>query len=197
MSQKSSGRRPGTEGSSRDEILAAAKTLFMTQGFAKTSLRGIARLAKVDPSLVLHFFKNKEGVFTATINPQATAQRVFAGLSDLPRDQWPAQLAERILHFLTPGLVLDTLVIVQRAAASEPKAAALLARLYREQFLAEFQRLGIDNFETRATLLSSLTTGLTFTGSIIGLDGFSKAPVGVKSKLLEGVIREILLLKLD
>jgi AcrR family transcriptional regulator len=193
MTAKSAGRRPNTETSSRDEILQAAKALFMAQGFAKTSLRAVARLAKVDPSLVLHFFTNKEGLFSATINPQATAQTIFQGLSEKPKEEWPTELATRIVKFLSPGLFLDSLVIVQRAAASEPKAAALLARLYKQQFLTEIEKLGLDHYEARATLLSSVTTGLTFTGHIVGLDGFREAPEALRVQLLQHVIGAILL----
>lgn len=194
MKEKSTaGRRPIAEGSSRQDILLAAKALFMAQGFAKTSLRAVARAAKVDPSLVLHFFKNKEGLFSETINAQGTAQTIFAGLASTPREQWPDALSDRILKFLTPGLFLDTLVIVQRAAASEPKAAALLARLYREQFLVEISKLNLDHVETRATLMSSVTTGIAFTGYIIGLEGFKDAPYSVRKQLLSGVVRAILL----
>lgn len=165
----------------------------MAQGFAKTSLRAVARLAKVDPSLVLHFFTNKEGLFSATINPQATAQTIFQGLSEKPKEEWPTELATRIVKFLSPGLFLDSLVIVQRAAASEPKAAALLARLYKQQFLTEIEKLGLDHYEARATLLSSVTTGLTFTGHIVGLDGFREAPEALRVQLLQHVIGAILL----
>ena len=181
------------EGSSRDDILEAAKALFMTQGFAKTSMRAVARLAKVDPSLVLHFFSNKEGLFAATINPQATAQTIFQGLAEADRNSWPGLIAERINRFLTPGLFLDTLVIVRRAAASEPKAAAMLARLYKQQFLTEIEKLGLDHFEARATLLSSVTTGLTFTGHVVGLEGFKDAPEKLRLQLLQHVIGAILL----
>lgn len=187
------GRRPAADGSSKEDILVAAKALFMTQGFAKTSVRAVARMAKVDPSLILHFFQNKEGLFSATINPQATAQTVFQGLKDTPRDDWPRLLAERITKFLTPGLLLDTLIIVQRAAASEPKAAALLARLYKQQFLAEMEKLDLDHYEARATLLSSVTTGLTFTGHVVGLEGFKDAPESLRIQLLQHVIGAILL----
>lgn len=165
----------------------------MTQGFAKTSMRAVARLAKVDPSLVLHFFQNKEGLFSATINPQATAQTIFQGLAEANRDQWPTLIAERINRFLQPGLFLDTLVIVQRAAASEPKAAALLARLYKQQFLTEIEKLGLDHYEARATLLSSVTTGLTFTGHVVSLEGFKDAPENLRLQLLQHVIGAVLL----
>lgn len=177
--------------------MRVAKSLFMAQGFAKTSLRAVARLAKVDPSLILHFFGGKEGLFAATINPQATAQTIFQDLTDTPKEDWPDLLAHRILKFLSPGLFLDTLIIVQRAAASEPKTAALLAKLYREQFLVEMNKLGLDNFEARATLLSSVTTGITFTSYVVGLEGFKSAPEATKLALLSSVVRGILLAPID
>lgn len=44
----------------KDKILSAARTLFVADGFAGTSIGNIAKLATVNHSLVFHHFKNKE-----------------------------------------------------------------------------------------------------------------------------------------
>jgi AcrR family transcriptional regulator len=59
---KRPGRRPRGS-AARDDILAAARALFSSNGWEGTSIRAIARKADVDPGVVLHYFGDKEGVF--------------------------------------------------------------------------------------------------------------------------------------
>ncbi len=49
--------------SRRDEILAAAQTLFAEYGYAGTTMRMIAEQAGVAFGLVSHYFGNKEKLF--------------------------------------------------------------------------------------------------------------------------------------
>jgi AcrR family transcriptional regulator len=64
------GRRPGpTE--TREDILDAARDLFSQQGYEKASMRAIARRAKVDPALIVHYFSSKEGLLVQLANPKA------------------------------------------------------------------------------------------------------------------------------
>src|ERR1041385_8709752 len=49
----------------KDKILSAARTQFVTHGFAGTSMGNIAKLADVNHSLIFHNFKNKEQLWIA------------------------------------------------------------------------------------------------------------------------------------
>src|SRR5690242_13833932 len=51
--------------SSRDRILAAAKTLFAHNGYEQTTTAAIARLAKTSESQLTKHFENKQGVLEA------------------------------------------------------------------------------------------------------------------------------------
>ena len=51
----------------RERILGAAREEFSERGYEKTSVRGIAKAAGVDPALVHHYFGTKEQVFEAAI----------------------------------------------------------------------------------------------------------------------------------
>lgn len=79
------GRRPGTS-RAREEILAAARELFATRGFAGTTIRGIAAGAGVDPALVHHYFGTKDDLFMAAlelpVDPRALLGPVVAQGAD-------------------------------------------------------------------------------------------------------------------
>jgi AcrR family transcriptional regulator len=79
------GRRPGSV-DTRGQVLDAARTEFADKGYAGASVRGIARAAGVDPSLVHHYFGSKEQVFVAAmalpIDPATALPDVLAGDPD-------------------------------------------------------------------------------------------------------------------
>ncbi|MCV7371153.1 TetR/AcrR family transcriptional regulator [Mycolicibacterium arabiense] len=60
------GRRQG-EPVSRDAVLAAAKERFAHDGYEKTTLRAIAKDARVDPSMVLYLFGSKADLFKESL----------------------------------------------------------------------------------------------------------------------------------
>lgn len=76
MGRKSreAGRPIGHE-STRSGILASAREAFSTKGFLGVSMRSIAAMANVDPSTVIHFFGNKEGLFQAVLSEVIAASQ--------------------------------------------------------------------------------------------------------------------------
>ncbi len=59
-SDTKSKKRKHDDGSTREKILKAARTLFVKHGFSGTSMGKIAKLAQVNHSLLFHHFGNKE-----------------------------------------------------------------------------------------------------------------------------------------
>lgn len=49
----------------REQILVAAKTLFLKKGVEKTSIRNIADLIEYSPGSIYHYFKDKDEIFYA------------------------------------------------------------------------------------------------------------------------------------
>ncbi|CAM5389086.1 hypothetical protein SANTM175S_02778 [Streptomyces antimycoticus] len=78
----------------RDRILAAARNEFAERGYDKTSIRGIAKAAEVDPALVHHYFGTKEQVFEAAIElifaPAMAAPDAVHGSRRARASGWPA-----------------------------------------------------------------------------------------------------------
>jgi len=76
------GRRPGSP-DTRAVVLAAARERFAAQGYAGTSVRGVASDAGVDPALVHHYFGSKDDLFLAAlevkVDPREAMAPVIAG----------------------------------------------------------------------------------------------------------------------
>lgn len=81
-------RPAGSVGNMRETILAAARDLFATNGFQGTTMRAVASRAGADVALVAHYFRNKDGLFAATLQVPEEALEVM-------RQAVTAPLAER------------------------------------------------------------------------------------------------------
>lgn len=169
------GRRPGDSGT-REAILAAAKEAFGTQGYAATSLRGVARGAGVDPSLVTHFFGSKDGLFEAALalpmDPQTLVDGLLAGAR--------GTLGERIVRtFLlvwdsTPGQ--GPMLAMLRSAVSHEDSADKLRELLLRVILRPIAHgAGADDPDRRAALLASQVVGLAMTRYVLRMEPIASA----------------------
>src|ERR1700759_1798844 len=133
------GRRPGTDHDTRGEILQAARRGFVASGFARATIRSIARAAGVDPALVYHYFGDKARLFAATLelpfDPREVGETAMPGDAPFDGTALAREFLGRFEHGPAPGAAF--LAVVQ-AAASSPEAA----RAIRE-FLAA--RIRIDD----------------------------------------------------
>ena len=64
-------------------ILDAARQLFAEVGYEKTTIRGVAGRAGVDPALVMQYYGSKDGLFAAAAHAIAERKQV----SEVPRDE--------------------------------------------------------------------------------------------------------------
>ncbi|HSD25301.1 MAG TPA: TetR family transcriptional regulator [Solirubrobacterales bacterium] len=154
------GRRRGVS-SSQEQILEAARELFLQRGYEGATLRAIAKKAGVDASLIVHFFGNKVGLFAAAI--------------EWPHDpdvEIPKLLRDgrgRVGHNLV-GLLVGTwdreggrnpILTMIRASMAEPEIADLLRNFLRERLYAPlFEALGSDRPDLRSNLLATQMIGL-------------------------------------
>lgn len=162
-----SGRRPGTSGT-REAILAAARRQFAAQGYARTTMRGVASEAGVDQALIAHFFGGKQGLFVEVVRLPFAPSEVLPRLLEGDREE----LGERIARFM--AAVLDDpegrarVTGVMRAAASEPE----IARMMREFMQGELwtplaEALGADDAQLRVTLAASQLVGMVMVRHVI------------------------------
>jgi AcrR family transcriptional regulator len=140
-----------------EAIRTAATTLFSRNGFAGTSVREIARVAGVDPALVIRHFGSKEALFIETVPVHGPFDEVlYAPLDDF---------GERIVEFILNRLdrhSFNVFLEVLRASGSD----AIRQRM-GEMMIASFSKLNDQlsgpDASLRTRLVAAQVTGLLTT----------------------------------
>ncbi|MGH3248477.1 MAG: TetR/AcrR family transcriptional regulator [Trebonia sp.] len=143
---------------SRAAILEAAREVFTERGYARGTIREIARRAGVTHGLVIRHFGTKERLLIAALpGPRAAARVVPGDLATLPERIAAAFVEETE----SAGGENVMVALIRSAASSEEVAMPLFAAVEREVTAAYREVLGPGS-EVYAGLLSSLLTGVTF-----------------------------------
>jgi len=122
------GRRSGKT-QTRATILRVALTQFAETGYADTSVRSVAAAAGVNPSLVTHFFANKEGLFVAAVGTLMDDIRpaMAAALVGDP-DRLGHRIAAAYLALWDSPATSLRLRAVYRSASASPAASTIVQR---------------------------------------------------------------------
>ena len=176
----------------RRAIAKASAHSFGKLGYDKTTIRGEAEKAGVDPKWVMHYFGSKERLFLPTIpmpiNPVATGRL----LRLVPRSVWGAKFAEIFFSGGEHGGPRQAGQGLIRAAASEPMAGQLFCFHYGEFFIPIFRSLGVDHPEFRAVTVSSLFAGFTFTSRIVDLESLGGSDRASRIPMLATLVQTAL-----
>jgi AcrR family transcriptional regulator len=160
------GRRPG-QSDTREQILTAALELFATKGYSGTTMRGIAKQARVDPALIHHFFSNKEGVFQDAVTARVDMAALFDSLDEENLDSVAkspgAWVARTFLSYWEDGTTRPALVAVYRAGLSDEAVAHVFRERIEDAFATCLRRIvpqHADRAPAFASLVSAQLAGL-------------------------------------
>ena len=83
----------------REQILAAAREVFVADDYANASMEAVARRAGVTTGLVNHYFGTKRDLYLAVVGDLAAdlPEMVATDLPDLPLEELVARNMERFL----------------------------------------------------------------------------------------------------
>ncbi|MET7324754.1 TetR family transcriptional regulator [Streptomyces sp. NPDC005549] len=172
------GRPPGTEsGDTRDRILVTAREEFSERGYEKTSVRGIAKAAGVDPALVHHYFGTKEQVFEAAIEVAfAPALRAPDAIGDAPLDEVGERLTRFILGLWENPASRTPLLAIVRSAVNNETAAAVFRRLIAAQVLSRVAaQVGLPDADLRVELAAAQLVGCAMLRYVIKVEPLASA----------------------
>jgi AcrR family transcriptional regulator len=154
--------RAAKRAATAQRILDAARAEFGEHGLEAATIRGIARRANVDPSLVMQHYGSKAALFNSAIQlPEADPGEVEAHLHD-------------VLDARLATLPPETKALV-RSMLTAPEATAQMSAFLNERVANLSRAMGGDDADLRAALTVSSILGLIIARHFLMLDAFTRA----------------------
>jgi AcrR family transcriptional regulator len=181
--------KPRKSDTTRARIIEAARERFRKEGYERTTIRKVARDARIDPALVMRYFESKRGLFDAAM----TVELRIPDLTDHPRDKLGEAL---IAHFLKRWEEPDddSLQLLLRSSASNEAAAERMRMVFRDQIVSLVTRLRGDEAVNRdiAALIATQTIGLAYTRYILKLPPLVAMPRETLARVIGATIQRYL-----
>jgi AcrR family transcriptional regulator len=143
-------------------ILAAARERFAAGGYERTTIRAVAAQATIDPSMVMRYFGNKEGLFAAA----ADFDLQLPDLAGVPQDALGSTLAG---HFVDRWEHDDALKVLLRTGLTSEDSAQRLRGIFSGQLVAHIPGADRADAALRAGLIATQMLGLALCRYVLKL----------------------------
>lgn len=162
MTQNTPPTPPRRSDATRKAILDAARERFATDGYERATIRAIAKDANIDPSMVMRYYGNKEGLFAAAV----AIDLRLPDPASLTRDDVGRVL---VTHFLTLWEKNEVLTALLRVGATNQAGAERMRGIFGDQLLPVARRVCPDPEQApaRAALASAQLLGLALTRYVL------------------------------
>ncbi|MFK4227294.1 TetR family transcriptional regulator [Streptomyces sp. CA-135486] len=179
-SPKRRGRPARTESDTgpgaRERILAAARTEFAERGYDKTTVRGIARAAGVDPALVHHYFGTKDEVFAAAIEVSFEPALVIPVILGQGAEGIGERLARYFIGVWENPVSRAPMLAIIRSALTHDAAAKVLRSFVLRRLLERIAGdLDVPDPKFRAELAASHMIGIVILRYVIQVEPLASA----------------------
>ncbi|MFF4443642.1 TetR family transcriptional regulator [Streptomyces sp. NPDC001502] len=163
---------PGTQ----ERIRLAAREVFAERGYDKTSVRGIAKVAGVDPALVHHYFGSKDDLFAAAIEVSIEPALVVPAIIGEGPDGIGERLARYFLGVWENPVTRVPLLAVIRSALTHEAAAKVLRGLVLRRLLERVAAdLDVPDPTFRAELAASHMVGIAILRYVVQVEPLASA----------------------
>ncbi|MFJ7076878.1 TetR family transcriptional regulator [Streptomyces sp. NPDC098781] len=186
-------RRRDPEGH-RAAIIEAARHTFAERGYARTTLREIARRAGVTHGLITRHFSSKERLFLAAVPGHRDLEGVAAG----DPATLPERIADGFVRRLESDAVNDPLIALLRSASDQRAASDLLFAMQERSIavyrsvLSSGETTAPDDLDTRVALVGAQMIGVAFGRYIARTEPLASMPPDQLTEHLARIMRQIL-----
>ncbi|MFJ3925445.1 TetR family transcriptional regulator [Streptomyces sp. NPDC090022] len=147
-------------------ILRAARDHFAAHGYERTTIRGVASDAGIDPSMVMRYFGSKDKLFDAAL----AVDLRLPDLSAVAADRLPEALVRHFVDRWEGDPADDALLVLLRSAVTNERAAGRMRDVFAEQVApALAAALGPARAARVAGLVSAQLLGLALTRYLVRL----------------------------
>ncbi|MGW1775013.1 TetR/AcrR family transcriptional regulator [Streptomyces sp. NPDC002104] len=168
-------------GQTKAAILRAARERFAAQGYERTTIRGVAADAGIDPSMVMRYFGNKEGLFDAAL----AVDLRLPDLGAVPEGELAQVLVRHFVERWEGDPADDALLVLLRSAVTHEAAAARMREVFATQVAPA---LGPDRGARVAGLVATQLLGLALTRYLLRLPPMvGLSPEAVIAAVVPGV----------
>ncbi|WP_327404035.1 TetR family transcriptional regulator [Streptomyces sp. NBC_01288] len=153
---------PRRSDATRTAILEAARERFATDGYERATIRAIAKDARIDPSMVMRYYGNKEGLFAAAVSYDLR----LPDLASTPRGEVGRAL---VTHFLAMWEENEELTAMLRVGATNKGGAERMQGIFRDQLMPVARQACPDPEQApaRAGLVAAQLLGLALTRYVL------------------------------
>ena len=177
-------RRQRTEAA----ILDAARALFAEAGFERTTIRGVAGLAGVDPALVMQYFGSKDGLFAASARWFAERKE----FSTATRDELPrAALRDLLQGMEDPQSRAAASAILRSCLTHESARSVMRDEIMADKHAKVAAAIGGPDAELRAGQLGAVMIGTTIARYLLEIPSVAEASPDEIERVLEPVLKAL------
>ncbi len=134
-------------------------------------MRSVAAAAQVDPSLLVHFFTNKQQLFLAAMLPTYQGPALLEGACKGDHRTFGLRIAEIFCSLMENLESRQVLLGMIRASAAELEAAEIMKSFIEHQLLEPMAKyIGGADGDLRASLIGSQLVGVCLTRYITKLE---------------------------
>ena len=170
------GRRPLGSPDAREAMLGAARELFAELGFERTTMRAVAARADVDPALIYHYFRDKEGLLAAAIELPVDPSALFTGVAGDPGRAGEELVRRVVTLWEQHPEIRERMIAILRTGLSHDHATQLVRDLLSANLLAALgEVLASDQRELRTGLIGSQIGGLMLARYVLRVPGAADA----------------------
>ncbi|GHO88927.1 TetR/AcrR family transcriptional regulator [Dictyobacter formicarum] len=139
----------------REQILAAAISVFARKGFSRATNKDIAREAGITPGLIYHYFENKEALLNAIVenySPLSALRSLPAGVVELPPEAFLHAVLPQILQVVESETFIQLIRVFLPEVLYNPEITPVSTRIFQQ--VTAF----LDQYLTRRMVLGDLRT---------------------------------------